>query len=102
MIINTIHAGDYEQGVQTGWRDGALLAGGNYLNINQDHRVVHYQAPQDKKLAELNAQLNQTYIPYGHKGEASVMRQMEQDRKSRSISAGLLAKRAKNQGFSIL
>ena len=94
ISVNTIHAGGHEQGVQDQWRAAALLAGGDYLSIDADQAVVHVVAPQDEKIAELNARLNQTYLPFGAAGAASAERQMEQDALSSDISAGLLAKRA--------
>ena len=97
ITVNTIHAGGYDSGVQTGWKDGALLASGNYMSIDHNHRVAHVNAPQDKRIAELNARLNQTYIPYGTKGKEKALRQQEQDVKSGEISSGLLAKRAQSK-----
>jgi hypothetical protein len=97
IAINTIHAGSHQTGVEDEWETGALLAGGSYMNIDADQKVVHIVAPQDKKIAELNAKLNTTYIPYGSKGAEKVQRQVEQDAMSSNISAGLLAKRAKSK-----
>jgi len=62
--------------------------------------VVHIAAPQDIKIAELNAKLNETYVPYGIKGADKLKRQMEQDVQSSNISAGLLAKRAESKSSS--
>ena len=59
--------------------------------------MVHFDAPQDERIAELNARLNNTYIPYGAEGSLKQDRQLEQDAQSSSISAGLLAKRAKSK-----
>lgn len=100
ISINTIHAGDRQEGISDGWQSAALLAGGEYMSIDTDQQVVHIAAPQDKKIAELNTQLNQTYIPYGSSGVANAQRQMEQDAFSSEISVGLLAKRAKSKTSS--
>lgn len=100
ISINTIHAGGHQTGVEDKWEAGALLAGGAYMNIDADQKVVHIAAPQDKKIAELNAKLNATYVPYGAKGAEKVRRQVEQDAMSSDISAGLLAKRAKSKSSS--
>ena len=100
IVVNTIHAGDQAEGVNTGWKDGAVLAGGSFMSINQDHQVAHVNAPQDEKIAELNAQLNQTYIPYGTEGKAKHERQVMQDSASSEISAGLMAKRARSKSSS--
>ena len=101
ISINTIHAGGHDEGINDQWQAGAQLAGGNYLSIDANQQVVHIVAPQDEKIAELNARLNQTYLPYGAGGAASAERQMQQDRLSNDISTGLLAKRAasKSSGF---
>jgi hypothetical protein len=97
ISINTIHAGGHEQGISDQWQAGALLAGGDYMSIDANQQVVHIVAPQDLKIAELNAQLNQTYVPYGRAGAESAERQMEQDALSSGISAGLLANRVKSK-----
>lgn len=94
ISINTIHAGNHEVGVRDGWQAGAVLAGGDYLSIDADQQVVHFHAPMDARIAELNAQLNETYVPYGAQGAGKAERQLQQDQVSSDISAGLLAKRA--------
>ena len=97
IVVNTIHAGDYQTGLGEGWQKGALLAGGNYMSIDHNQAVVHVEAPQDEQIARLNAQLNRTYIPYGAEGAAGAARQQEQDGKSSGVSIGLLATRAKSK-----
>jgi hypothetical protein len=101
IIVHTIHAGDYAEGEQSGWKQGALLAGGSYMSIDANQRIVHVDAPQDKKIAELNAKLNQTYIPYGTQGKRKAQRQLEQDSKSAEVSVGLLAKRARSKASKL-
>jgi hypothetical protein len=100
ISINTIHAGGWDTGIRDDWESGALLASGAYMSIDADQKVVHVVAPQDKEIAELNAQLNSTYIPYGNEGAEKVQRQMEQDAQSSKVSSGLLAKRAKSKASS--
>lgn len=100
ITVNTIHAGGHQQGIDGSWKMGASLAGGDYMSIDANRKVVHVTAPQDKRIAELNTQLNNTYIPYGERGAASADRQMEQDKRSHSISESLLAKRAKAKSSS--
>lgn len=97
ISVNTIYAGSYKEGVSGSWKSGALIADGSYMSIDANQRVVHIEAPQDKEIAELNAKLNQTYVPYGGSGKESAMRQMEQDRRTNEISSALLAKRAKTK-----
>jgi hypothetical protein len=97
VTVNTIHAGSYEEGTQGGWKEGAVLAGGNYMSIDHNYQVAHIVAPQDQKIAELNSKLNQTYIPYGTQGAAAAERQSEQDAKNSGVSLGLLAQRVKSK-----
>jgi hypothetical protein len=100
ITINTIHAGGHQQGIDGNWQAGAQLAQGSFMSIDANRKVVHIEAPQDKKIAELNAQLNETYLPYGAQGANKARRQMEQDAQSGRISSALLAKRAKSKSSS--
>ena len=100
ITVNTIHAGAHQEGINDGWQTAAVLAGGDYMSIDADQQVVHVVAPQDARMAELNAKLNQTYVPYGSKGAANAQRQMEQDELSSDISAGLLSQRAVSKSSS--
>ena len=67
VIVNTIHCGAYSTGVNGSWKDGAQLAEGEFMNINQDKAVVAIKTPHDKILIELNSKLNRTYMWYGKK-----------------------------------
>jgi len=97
ISINTIYAGNRQTGENTGWKEGALLASGDYMSINQNQTVVHYNAPQDKQLARLSTELNKTYVPYGKQGRSNIQRQARQDEKSMNISSGFMAKRARTK-----
>ena len=65
VVVNTIHCGAYKAGVSGMWQQGASLAEGEFLNINQDRAVVHVKSPQDKIIIELNRELNKTYLWFG-------------------------------------
>ncbi len=95
ITVSTIFAGEHQAGMDSGWQQGAALAGGNFMSIDHNHQIAHIDAPQDKEIAALNAKLNQTYIPFGGKGQESAARQIAQDSKNAEVSVGLLAKRAK-------
>jgi von Willebrand factor type A domain-containing protein len=101
VIVNTIHCGDYNTGIQGMWQHGAQLAEGNYLNINQDEAVVHIDAPQDAELIRYNTELNSTYLWYGKEGQAAGARQMMQDSNARSMGRGNLVKRAASKSSSV-
>ena len=101
ITVNTIHAGDIKVGADSGWKAGAMLAGGDYMNIDHNQVVAHFNAPQDQRLAELNAQLNQTYIPYGAEGRGKAKRQSMMDSKNKDVSMGQLAKRVISKASSL-
>ena len=65
IIVNTIFCGDVKEGIDTKWKDGADLADGKYINIDQNQTIAYIEAPQDKEIARLGAELNKTYIAYG-------------------------------------
>ena len=101
IVINTIHAGNIQQGANSGWQSGALLAGGEYMAIDHNHKIAHINAPQDKNIAILNEKLNKTYVPYGAKGYEKAQRQKAEDTKSNLISQALLSKRAAAKASSM-
>ncbi len=86
IIVNTIHCGSESEGIQGHWKDGAVLADGSFLNIDQNRKVAQINAPQDKEIAELNVKLNGTYIAFGSGGIAGLERQNVQDRNASGIS----------------
>ena len=100
--MNTIHCGPEREGIEGKWKDGAALADGRYLVINQDARIANIPAPQDKKIADLNAKLNSTYVSYGAAGVAGKARQEAQDANAASAPAGatVLAQRALSKSGS--
>jgi hypothetical protein len=79
IIVNTIHCGPEAVGVNTKWKDGAELADGKYMVIDQNRAVVTIAAPQDKEIARLGAELNKTYLAYGAQGRAGLARQAAQE-----------------------
>ena len=94
IIVNTIHCGSHEQGISGKWKDGSLLADGQYLNINHNRRVVHIEAPQDKALIELSNRLNGTYIVYGARGRQFKANQVAQDLNALTVSGANASSRA--------
>jgi hypothetical protein len=54
---------------------------------------VHIEAPQDKKLIELGAKLNETYIAYGSYGDEYKSRQSEQDENAGNLAPEVLVER---------
>ncbi|MGC4001449.1 MAG: vWA domain-containing protein [Anaeromyxobacter sp.] len=97
ITVNTIHCGPEGLGVETGWRDGALLSGGAFTTIDQDRVAVDPPAPQDAELVRLNEQLNRTYLAYGALGKASQERQAAQDANAAKMSSSALAARTSSK-----
>lgn len=96
IIVNTIHCGNHDVGVQTGWKRGADLADGTYVCIDQDQKVAAIAAPQDKELAELSGELNKTYVYFGNaeQREKRQALQLRQDRLAAGAAPAAAADRA--------
>ncbi len=93
VVINTIFCGPYDKGVSTMWKQGALLADGVYMNIDQNEQLVHVDAPQDDEIVRLGEALNGTYIPYGTAGRAGAANQVMQDSNARGMAPSVGVKR---------
>jgi hypothetical protein len=94
IVVNTIHCGSEQEGIIGKWQDGAVLADGKYLSIDQNRQVVHVAAPQDKEIAELGVKLNNTYLAFGRRASESSTRQVAQDKNAAVISAEAQIQRA--------
>lgn len=93
IIVNTIHCGAYDTGVSGMWRHGAELAGGAYLNIDQDRILKPIRAPQDDRLLQLNRDLNTTYLWYGVDKKAHARNQAAQDDNAATMAPQAIAER---------
>ena len=94
VIVNTIFCGNYQEGVTTFWKDGADLADGKYLNIDQNIKEVYVASPYDDQILKLNNQLNSTYIGYGSVGSVNKSRQVTQDNNAGAMSSETQINRA--------
>ena len=83
ILVNTIFCGASDEGRQTGWSDGAVLADGRYMSIDQNQKVVEIPTPQDATIARLGVELNKTYLPFGKMGAAGQARQVSTGRQRR-------------------
>jgi len=101
IIVNTIYCGSYEEGVATHWKDGADLADGKYLNIDQNLQALHIEAPQDREIARLGEELNKTYIAYGARGKAGQERQAAQDSNARVAAPGSFLQRTLSKSSAL-
>jgi len=72
VVVNTIHCGDFEEGINGQWKSGALIAGGSYMSIEQNRRTVYVETPFDNQINDLGNLLNKTYIYYGASGSVQM------------------------------
>ena len=68
VVVNTIFCGSNAEGSVSGWKDGATLADGRYMSIDQNQRVAEIPTPHDAEIATLGISLNKTYLPFGKMG----------------------------------
>lgn len=101
IAVNTIFCGPEEQGRRTGWREGAMLADGTFVCINQDRRMPNIDCPQDREIARLNEELNRTYLAYGAHGRARREMQVAQDRNASASAPSVAAERAVTKSTSL-
>jgi hypothetical protein len=101
IVINTIFCGAVSEGMQTGWKDGAMLADGRYLSIDQNQKIVDIPTPQDTEIAKLGVELNKTYLPFGKMGQAGCERQAVQDANANAQSVGTLVNRSVSKGNAL-
>ncbi len=94
IIVNTIHCGSFDEGIQGMWKDGADRAGGQYMCIEQDRKTVFIPSPYDDKISQLNEKLNATYLSYGYLGRVKKEAQIQQDSNAASYSKANSVKRA--------
>ena len=96
IVVNTVHCGNNQSGIDGKWQHGAQLAEGKFFNIDQDRAVVHIDCPQDKLIIELNAELNKTYLWYGSRADRDkwARNQLLQDSNASLESEGVAASRS--------
>ena len=94
IVVNTIFCGPREEGVRTGWKEGADLADGQYAAIDADNAPPPPPAPQDAEIARLGRELNATYVAYGRHGASGKRRQEAQDANAAAVGGAFMAERA--------
>lgn len=94
IIVNTIFCGNYQQGINTHWKKGATLTGGEYIAIDHNKQIVHINTPYDDVIIKLNSKLNRTYISYGAMGNTKLKLQSQQDNNAMELEEAVAVKRA--------
>ena len=101
IVVNTIHCGNYQKGVQGKWQHGAHLAEGEYLNIDQDEKVVHIKSPQDEIIIQLNDELNKTYLWFGAAQKRNSYRTNQLQQDANASSLGSISSRAQSKAGAV-
>ena len=95
IVVNTIYCGHSNDGDAAGWREVATSTRGLFASIDQHAAAVaNIATPMDARLAELNRELNETYVVFGKDGANYRSNQLEQDANAASMSPTALASRA--------
>lgn len=95
IFVNTIHCRRSSNDRDSdGWQKFAALAEGRFVSIDQNRGAVAINTPVDKKLAQLGAKLNTTYLWYGKEGAARQQNQLAQDSNAAKLGGGVAASRA--------
>ena len=79
----------------------ARFADGQYAAIDQNSGTVAIATPYDKKLAELSAKLNTTYVGYGPSGAEKANNQIKQDNNAATVAPEVSAQRAMAKSSSV-
>jgi hypothetical protein len=87
IVVNAIYAGNREQGVAEHWHEVAIHGGGNFAAIDMQHGTIQIPTPHDDVLSRLNRELNDTYIPYGSRGQSGLANQIAQDANAKAMGA---------------
>ncbi len=94
VVVNTIYCGDFDEGLNSNWKDGADRTGGSYMSIEQNRKTVFIATPYDSKIAECNDRLNKTYLYYGTSGREKKEGQAAQDKNAESYGQANKVERA--------
>lgn len=94
ITVNTIHCGSGQDGINGGWQQGAMLAHGSYLCIDQDKAIAQIPTPQDDSLAQLSRDLNGTYLGYGKQRLEKTENQAMQDSNANAAAPSAEVQRA--------
>ena len=94
IIVNTIHCGSDAEGISGGWKNGAMLADGSYMIIDQNSAVAHVAAPQDGEIVKLSEELNKTYVRYGTHARLAAENQVAQDKNASAAAPAASVQRA--------
>ena len=93
VIVNTIFCGSFNEGLESGWKTGAVITGGSYMSIEQNSKTVYIPTPYDEKIEAMNERLNSTYVYYGKAGSSRKQLQSIQDKNAESYGLSNIVER---------
>ncbi len=86
IIINTLYCGAYKFGIDKHWPEAAYCGAGQYTGIDYVRRPKYTQTPLDKKILELNEELNETYRLDADRWDELWKQQRDRDREVTLVS----------------
>ena len=94
ILVHPIYCSNGNRSDQISWESAADLAHTDLKVIDHTRVAKIPSTPYDKRINELNSQLNRTYVGYGVEGRAKMARQQAQDANMASVGSGAAAERA--------
>ena len=101
ILVNSIYCGNAEDGIAPGWREVAMLAQGHFASIDHNQGTVVINTPHDKRMIELSATVNTTYIPYNKGAWVAQANQVVQDRNATELNGAAGASRAQTKACGL-
>jgi len=93
ILVNALYCGPAGHTDAEGYREVARLADGHFAAIDPAS-AVNLVSPFDREIADLNAALNRTNVPFGREGAAGAAAQERADSDASKSSSQTLAQRA--------
>jgi hypothetical protein len=94
VVVNAIYCGSDQDQEARAWQRVATSTNGVYASIDQNMAAVaNVDTPFDARLAQLNDELNATYVAFGAAGERGRANQLEQDSNALAMSPAASASR---------
>lgn len=94
ILVNAVFCGSGEHEDAASWKEMAELADGQFATIDHRRRTVIVKTPFDEEIAELSAEINDTYIPLGERGRQRRRKLAEQDKNAKMLSPEAATSRA--------
>ncbi len=101
ILINALYAGSREAAPGEKWPEVARAGGGNFSAIDPSLSLAQIATPLDQTLLDLNARLNETYLPYGEAGEAGLTNQRVQDNNATRLGVQSCSSRVVAKGSAL-